>query len=140
TSTYQYDSLGRLSRAEDPAGGFQTIARTDLFNGHEITETSALGRSRKYRVEDLSTGDQLLTNTAPDGTVSQSNLQADGTNLGLSADGSQETRLLTADPRFGMQAATTKTESLTLPGVPTFDRTYTNTAVLADSTNPLSVQ
>ncbi len=140
TSLYEYDPLGRLARAEDPAGGFHTIDRTELATGHEISRTTALGRTSTYRVERQATGDQQLTNTAPDGTVTQYDLAADGTQLSTFADGSTETQVLTVDPRFGMSSAIAKTESFVFPGAPTLERTYSETAVLGDPADPLSLQ
>ncbi len=140
TSEYAYDELGRLSRAEDPAGGFHVIDRTAITDGHEITRTTALGRISTYRVARQASGAQQLTNIAPDGTVAQYDLAADGTQLAQLADGSEETRVTTVDPRFGMSAAIVASEQVVFPGAPTFERTYEETAVLGEPDDPLSIQ
>ena len=45
---YEWDALGRLAKDEDPAGGFQTLARTETPGGHTVTRTTAMGRTTSY--------------------------------------------------------------------------------------------
>ena len=42
---FQYDSQGRLTRDEDPAGGFQTLARTELVAAASQPERPAATKS-----------------------------------------------------------------------------------------------
>ena len=41
---YTYDSLGRVIRESDPAGGFQTLFKSKILNGYQVTLTSGLGK------------------------------------------------------------------------------------------------
>ena len=64
---FTYDSLGRLVKDEDPAGGFTTLARTDQPNGYSVLTTSSLGRTQTYLVETLGNGSNRRTLTDPAG-------------------------------------------------------------------------
>jgi YD repeat-containing protein len=139
TSSYEYDELGRLTHTEDPAGGSNTLTRTELPNGHELTKTTALGRTTTFRVERLPTGGQRLTNTGPDGTVAEINLKPDGTQTTLLADGTIATAVLGPDPRFGMQAPVVASATVETPGGLTFASSQARTAVLNDPDDPLSL-
>jgi len=57
-SQYQYDPAGRLVQADDPAGGRQTIVRTDVAAGHEVLRTTILGRATKHAVDNPPSGEQ----------------------------------------------------------------------------------
>ena len=113
---FTYDALGRLVRDDDPAGGYQTLARTELENGYEVTRTTALGRTTTYRVENLSTGDKQMTNTFPDGTQTTSLSKTDGTQTTTTSDGTVTTVQQGPDPRFGMQSPNLKSMTVQTPG------------------------
>ncbi len=75
---YFHDSAGLLVRDEDPAGGFKTLSRTNLPNGHEVTLTTAEGQSSRYRVEKLSTGDMRYTTIDASGLATVTTNKLDG--------------------------------------------------------------
>jgi YD repeat-containing protein len=66
---FAYDELGRLVRDTDPVGGFTSLSRTEIEDGWKVAKTTAEGRTTAYTVETLSTGEQRMVNTFPDGTV-----------------------------------------------------------------------
>ncbi|MBK8753245.1 MAG: hypothetical protein IPL99_17140 [Candidatus Competibacteraceae bacterium] len=138
TTTMTYDALGRLVKDSDPAGGSQTLARTDLSNGYTVTRATALNRTTTYRVEDLSTGDQRRSVTAPDGATTTTLTQTDGTVKTTAPDGSVTQTLQGPDPRFGMQAPIPKSQTVTSGGL-TSTLTTAVTAALSDTNNPLSL-
>ncbi|MCI0551709.1 MAG: RHS repeat-associated core domain-containing protein, partial [Anaerolineae bacterium] len=112
---YFYDAAGLLTRDEDPAGGFKTLSRTNLLNGHEVTLATAEGRSSKYRVEKLSTGDLRYTNTDESGLATVTTNKLDGTTITTTPDGTVTTRVNGPDPRFGMEAPLIKSLTVQTP-------------------------
>lgn len=107
TSTFEYDTLGRLLRDSNTQGLDVRLARTNLTNGFEVTksyyDTVGLTKQETYRTENqgaqmvstyqASTGGSNVTTFAPDGSVSVQY-----------PDGSQTTMRYAADPRWGMMA------------------------------------
>jgi RHS repeat-associated protein len=137
-SQMQYDALGRLQRDEDAAGGSQALARTEFANGYEVTRTTALNRATRYRVERLTTGDQLRANMFPDGTQTQVQIGTDGSLVTTLPDGTVTNLLEGPDPRFAMQAPLPKSLTTTTGGL--ISTVTTERAVtLADPLNPLSL-
>jgi RHS repeat-associated protein len=139
SAKYSYDALGRLIRAEDPAGGFQTLSRAELENGYEITRTTALGRVVKYRTERLANGELHLENTFPDGRKSMSQISSDGKTEITYPDGTYATYILGPNPRFGMLSPLSKTATIETPNGLTYFYEKTIEVTLADPSNPLSV-
>ena len=113
---FQYDSQGRLTRDEDPAGGFQTLTRTELAppfqpgttGGYEVTHQTALGQQTRYQVNQLASGAEQLKNFLPDGTQTISTVGANGSSTTVDAAGNQTTLQLSGDPRWGLQAPLAK--------------------------------
>jgi RHS repeat-associated protein len=140
TSTYGYDAHGRLTSALDPAGGSQTLARTAGTNFSQVTRTTGLSRTTKYKVEDLPGDARMRTITLPDNTenVGEESLNA-GANTFSAADGTITNMQLGPDPRFDMQAPFAKTLSLILPSDATTNITASQTVALSDPGNPLSM-
>ncbi|MCI0552002.1 MAG: CHAT domain-containing protein, partial [Anaerolineae bacterium] len=112
---YTYDAVGLLIRDEDPAGGFKTLARTNLPNGHEVTLTTAEGQSSRYRVEKLSTGDMRHTTIDASGLATVTTNKLDGTTITTTPDGTVTTRVNGPDPRFGMEAPLIKSLTVQTP-------------------------
>ena len=135
---YEYDSLGRLVKDTDPAGGFKELARTELEHGVEVSVTTAEGRVSRYRQEHLATGEERSTTIDTDGLQSVAVKTPDGTRTVTLKDGSQITTAIEPDPRFGMQAPMIKSASVTTGGL-TSSTTLSRTATLSDSANPLSL-
>ena len=139
TSQYQHDADGRLVRADDPAGGFQSLARTNLATGHEVARTTALARTTRYVVDNRPNGDQHLTTVEPDGTQAVTNLREDSVEIGTAADGTTITSGVAADPRFGTQARFPASVKTMLPSGLTRTEGATRSVVLSDPNNVLSL-
>ena len=133
-----YDTLGRLTRDSDPAGGFKALARSENADDYQVAITDAEGRTTTYAVENLPSGDQRRIDTAADGTRTETQIDTDATQTLTWADGTitQETRH--PDPRFGMQAPLVDSV-VTLPNGLSQSITRTQSIDLADPTNLLSL-
>jgi RHS repeat-associated protein len=136
---FTYDALGRLIRDDDPAGGYQALARSEFTNGYEVTRTTALGRTTTYRVENLPTGDKQMTNTFPDGTQATALQKTDGTQTATVQDGTVTTLKLGPDPRFGMQSPIPQTFSIQTPGGLTYSAGLTRSVSLSNPNDPMSL-
>jgi RHS repeat-associated protein len=148
---FTYDSLGRLVRDDDPAGGFQTLARTDLSitgsvesTGYEVARATAGGRTTKYKVERFRGGPNVrlavrerLTNTFPDGTQSTTSYRTIGVTSTTAPNGTSSDVQEDPDPRFGMQAPVSSVD--TIIGSLISSTATSRTVSLNDPTNPLSL-
>ena len=136
---FTYDSLGRLVKDEDPAGGFTTLARTDQPNGYSVLTTSSLGRTQTYLVETLGNGSNRRTLTDPAGLTTVMLEAADG-----SAQTTDPAGVVTAvqfgpDPRWGMVAPLATSSTVTLPSGLKRTLTMSRVATLTDPANPFSL-
>src|SRR5262249_36607056 len=89
TSAFAYDALGRLTTDTDAAGGFQVLSRVDevLGEGWAVTLSTAMGTTTQYQIDKLPTGDQLRTNTLPDGLQTMEQIGTNGTRTITFPDG-----------------------------------------------------
>ncbi len=136
-STFTYDELGRLTKDQNAVGGFQTLARQTLASGYEVTRSTSENLNFNYKLENLSTGNRLMTNTAPDGTQTTQLEQTDGTTKTTLPDGTVNTVVQGPDPRFGMQAPIVTSQTMTTGGL-SLTQTASRTQTLSDPSNPLS--
>ena len=137
---YFYDSLDRLQQDADPAGGTQSLARTDFVGGYEVSHTTALSRSTLYRVEPRQSGDQVWATTFPDNTQRQTLISYRNANRTITeTTGVIYTLQEDADPRFGLQAAVPQTQLVNTPGGLSLDITTQLSATLSNPQNPLSL-
>jgi RHS repeat-associated protein len=106
-----YDSLGRLTKDQDPLGGFKALSRTEIYSnscstcgdvGFQVTMTTALGKKTTYRVERVTPGGILETNTDENGQITLTSENPNGTTTITSPDSTVTTVLAGPDPRFGM--------------------------------------
>ncbi|HCU57493.1 MAG TPA: hypothetical protein DF984_04590, partial [Anaerolineaceae bacterium] len=138
TYSMTYDSLGRLIQAEDPAGGSTTLNRTDTANGHQIDKTTAMGLTGSYLSETLLTGIKHYHNIFQDGTAADSLAGRDGVVTTTLPDGTTTTNVPGPDPRFGMQAPLSKSNTVTTGGLTSITAAI-RTAVLTDINDPLTL-
>lgn len=122
--TISYGPLGRLAQDADPAGGFTYFDRTASAGGFTVTATTAEGHSRTYQVAQASTGARVRTVTGPDGLTTVTPIGTDGVRTTTRPDGTVVTRAPSADPRFGLMAPATSTQTRLPSGL---------TATLAES-------
>ena len=139
-SIYKYNELGFLIEDINAAGGGWTLARTEhSAGGYTTTMTSKAGRISRFKVEPLSNGNLLRTNTAPDNTVVTTLKETNGTTTVTRPDGTIIVSQEGPDPRFGMQAPLLESLTVTTPSGLSTVTTITKTAQLADTDNPLSL-
>jgi RHS repeat-associated protein len=134
-----YDVLGRLAREEDPAGGFLALARQSDATGFDVTATTALGRTTRYRVESLATGGRRRVNTSPAGNSSQFTYRPDGSYQAQLEDGSTIRTVRGPDARFGMQAPIVTSLTAQSTGGLRQELSASQSAVLQDPADPLSL-
>jgi RHS repeat-associated protein len=139
TFTYDALGLGRLTKDEDPAGGFKTLARVEDGLNYTVTQTTALGRTTSYRVESPPEGGQRWLNTFPNGLQTEHVSKTDGTITNRFPDGTVASFTYAPDPRWGMLAPIEKTWTVTTPGGLARTVTKTRAVTLTDPNNPLSL-
>jgi RHS repeat-associated protein len=138
-------ATGHLLTDADPAGGSQTLARAELPPdatrrlGHDVSTTTALGRVKGYRIEQLLGGDRRETSTAPDGTATTVLVGKNGTRALTDATGMTSTATLGADPRLGILAPVTTQAQVRTPAGRTRATSESRSAVLADPVDLLSL-
>ena len=138
-SRFTYDAVGRLIKDEDPAGGSTSLVRTEQANGFTVTATSALGRTRSFQVEQLSTGALRRTLVEADGTKTIDVTLADGSEQITDATGTVSNVTHGADPRWGMLAPTTSAATVSTPGGRQLKASEVVTTTLTDPQNPLTL-
>ena len=141
TTRFSYDELGRLTKDEDPAGGFKALSRTEQEGGDFTTTlTRASGRKDTYEVDNLPDGSSRRTNTDPSGLKTEKFIGTDGTSTITTPDGTTIDTVEGPDPRFGMQAPIAKSATVRTPSGLTYSMTTDRRATLTDPSNPLSLQ
>jgi YD repeat-containing protein len=114
-SQMTYDSLGRVTKDQDPLGGFKALTlgpRTQF--GTQVSLSTALGVTTNYRFEETTDGTKTDTTTYPDATQSITTLTPDQITTSSLPDGTTVTVQRDADPIWGMRAPMTTTTT-TLP-------------------------
>ncbi|TAN67540.1 MAG: PASTA domain-containing protein, partial [Methylobacter sp.] len=139
-NTFTYDELGRLNQDLDAGGGGWTVTATQQATGYTTTMSTGEGRSSKFAVNYLSTGERRQTNTSPSDTV-QTRLFNPNSYLetATAPDGMVSTLLQGPDPRFGMQAPLAASSTVTTPSGLTATSSQQRSAVLTDVNDPLSL-
>jgi len=117
--TYFYDNSGELTTDSDSVGGSTTLSRTNSGDGsgYTVTTTTALNRVAKFQVTTPSSSSgEEFTNTWPNGLqATATNTQQNG-QLSENAtlpDGTNDSKTLSADPRFGLQVPVLTSATLT---------------------------
>jgi len=140
TSTYSYDSDGRLVMNQDAEGNMQTLTRNDLENGYEVLRTTPLGRMTTYGVEQLTTG-QLQLTAIDDCCLSTTTLiDPDGSRLLTFSDGMMQEFTSGPDPLYGMQAPVSTESAFWTPNGLTQIISSTHSAELTNAGDPSSLQ
>lgn len=147
-ATMAYDTQGRLLRDADGAGGSWDLARRELpaqaqagadtllrQSGFETSQTSALGRVYRQRVEFMATGELQRLLSTPDGAQRTIVTSVDGSTRTRHADGGLGSSSRKPDPRFGLHAPL-YTSRLTLPSGRSRLMVEDAAVVLADPADP----
>jgi len=137
-SSYGYDADGRLVSATNDTGMAQTLARTELPNGHQVVHTTAEGRVTTLRVERLP--DRVRrTRIDPAGDTTVFERFPDGRELLTNADGTTVEQTTVSDPRFGPQVLLMDSLTTTTPGGATTSVLREREVTLDDPDDPLSL-
>ncbi|MFN0085968.1 MAG: hypothetical protein ACKVX9_11330, partial [Blastocatellia bacterium] len=115
-TAFTYDALGRLTRDDDAAAGFQTLARTEAGLNYTVTRNTALGRTLSFQVQQLPIGDRQRIATLNNGLQQVLLERQNGTKTETSPDGTVSNATLGPDPRWRMQAPLTTSSTVNLPG------------------------
>ncbi|HEY6830122.1 MAG TPA: hypothetical protein VI259_24880, partial [Gemmatimonadaceae bacterium] len=136
---FSYDSVGRLTRDTDPAGGFTDLARSVLDTSVTVTTTSQMGRVSTFAVASLPTGATRRSIVGPDGLMTAMDEGPDGTSRSTSPDGTVTSVTMTRDQRFGLQAPTLSRFSVALPSGLTLSARSARVTSLSNLQDPLSL-
>jgi len=137
--SFSYDTLGRLTLDQAPAGGSTTLNRVDGNQTYTVTQTTALGRASSYQIDQLGNGDEHRTNTEPNGLATVQVNGANGIDTVTYADGTTTSETLGPDPRWGVFAPIAKTASVQTPGGKILTTLTARTATLTIPSDPLSL-
>ena len=111
-SNYEYDSVGRLVRAESSDGSWKTLTRTRTG----VVMESSTGRTVAYDTDPavLNQSSTTVTNTA--GLVWQSQSSWGTADNLVEPNGTVRSMVLGSDPRFGLQSRYVRRRTTTTPG------------------------
>lgn len=104
STSYGYDSAGRLTSTTDSSGAKWMSTWTDLPDGHRIEHTTPTGESASLTVELVEDGHLRSTIVGTDGRTSVADAWEDGRRQLVAATGGTTTAQLAPDPRFAMTA------------------------------------
>ncbi len=130
---FAYDAQGRLTRDEAPDGGAITLSDTVTDKVSTVTLTTAEGRITTYRTELLSNGELRRVITGPSGAQTTILRDVNGVRTTTAPDGTVETVVEGPDPRWGLLAPVTLSQTVRLPSGLTRTVTGERTVTL---TNP----
>src|SRR6266487_6833334 len=136
SAQFTYDSLGRLIRDGDGAGGFTQLTRTDSDSGSTVSLTTALGATTTYATTTDPAGGERRRFTMASGLVAATSSQVDGRQSKTRPDGTMLSLQLGPDPRFGMQSPIARSLTTTLPGGRTATLRVSRSP--SDSANPMA--
>lgn len=138
--SYGYDSLGRLLTAEDAGGAVQTLSRSQLARGFQVTHTSADGVSSVHVVERLTDGAMRfsVTNSSCSCDVETFDHE-NGVRQTFFPDGSEVLEAFEPDPRWGMQSPVPDFYQVSLPSGLSAVVREQRSVVLQDPDNPFAV-
>ncbi len=136
SAQFTYDSLGRLIRDADGAGGFTQLTRTDSDSGSTVSLTTALGATTTYATTTDPAGGERRRFTMASGLVAATSSQVDGRQSKTRPDGTMLSLQLGPDPRFGMQSPIARSLTTTLPGGRTATLRVSRSP--SDSANPMA--
>ena len=133
------DQQGRLTKLEDPAGGSVHLERSPSADGFKISSKTAMERESAYLFPRPSDVEASAVITDPAGSETHLQTGTDGNIKVTYSDGSRLTAAQQADPRWGLQSTLLKTLSVAAPSGLTSTVSVNRNAVLADSSDPLSM-
>jgi RHS repeat-associated protein len=130
-----YDELGRLTKDESPSGFVQSLERSLIENGTQVTLSTGLGRSRVHRLETTDDGNQRRTVIQPDGSQAVTETTADKTTV-VASSGTTLEQTVVGDPRFGLQSPLLTSSVLQIGTLPKTTIERSRTVELRDPSDP----
>jgi len=137
---FTYDSLGRLIRDDDPAGGFKELAVVDTENGTHSTLVTAMGRVKTSLMETLTTGSARKVDINPAGLTTETVFGTNGLVTITHPDSTITKVFQGPDPRFGMQSTLPESTVVTLPSGLALTKTQKSHGVFSNPSDPLTLQ
>ncbi|WP_158299421.1 carboxypeptidase regulatory-like domain-containing protein [Paenibacillus antri] len=137
--TYGYDDSGYLASAENPLAGVSTLVRESLPNGYKVTYTQPGDLKTSYAVT-RETGALKRVSTDPSGAVTTSVVTDAGVETIQYPDGTQATKTLAPDPRWGDAAPVAANVTYVTPQGRRWTLAENRVVTLAERGNPLSVK
>ena len=140
THHFTYDALGRLTRDDDPAGGFKTLARADASQAYTVTLQHGLEPHH-----DVSSYEPTEWRSRPPQHPAGWNARPDRCAAQTAhysyryPDGRRTAITLGPDPRWGMLAPLASTATVTTPNGLRVSLATTRTATLTDTSNLFSL-
>lgn len=111
---FSYDEMGRLTRDEDPAGGYTQLSRTQLDNGYKVNVNTAEGRESSYKVEYIPGVGTRMVNTDSAGGLTIIEIDNNGARKVTYPDGTVATMAVGPDPRPGIGIRSPITKEFTI--------------------------
>jgi len=139
TSSFGYDSLGRLVSDSNAAGGVVHLATTRADSVTEVTFQSALGRTTTYRIEPMSAGGTRSVATDPAGLTTTSLTDFAGRTTTVVPTGDSVWLANRPDPRWGLQSPTVESLTVRTPGGLRATLREREQVTLSDPNDPLSL-
>ena len=136
---FTYNARGRLSRDDDPGGGFQTLAGQATDTSFVVPITTALNRVSAYAVHFQSDSARVRLFTDPAGLVTRTEESQTATTTVVAPDSSVVTVTEKADPRFGMQAPMAGQFSVRMPSGLLLTGASVRRVTLTNPNDPLSL-
>lgn len=140
TTIFNYDLNGRLLEDTGPVGNSQTLTRTQVISGYQVSLNSALNRTTRYTVETTANGTQQRQTIYPDNTEMRRTIFEDGRETMSDASGMAISWEYGPDPRFGMQSPLVSNSLITTPAGLANRERFTRTITLADTSDLLSLE
>jgi RHS repeat-associated protein len=137
--TFTYDDSGRLTKDQDPAGGFLSLTRAGSASNFGVLRQTAEGRSSTVAWQQPSDLVTTRPTTGADGFVTTTLQNGDGSSSVTPPNGVTYSRTTSSDSRFGMSAPFPPTASLKMPSGLTTTLTSSRQVTLANAADPLSV-
>jgi YD repeat-containing protein len=143
TSSFEYDSQGRLNRDTDAAEGYKNLARTGGDLATTITMSTAMGRVSTLATQfaetpaGLNVSSSYIQPASPLAHVNER--RGDMSRESTSPDGTRVTTELEPDARFGLLSPEVKSTTITLPSTLSMRVDFARSIDLADPTNVFSV-
>ncbi|MFZ1700559.1 MAG: RHS repeat-associated core domain-containing protein [Pyrinomonadaceae bacterium] len=138
-NTFTYDDKDRLIRNDNQTGGSHNFSKNGTASDYTVTHKSPLNRTSTFRVQNSVNQDETQTNIFEDESVSRLTNFFDGSSTEIATNGSTAETIVSADPRWGMQAPISLSSNLVTPGGRSLNLGQARSAVLSDSVNPFSL-